>query len=848
MSKRLDEFWERLPFKPDDFQVEAGEAVDDGASVVVTAPTGSGKTLVAESAIHLALHRGGKAFYTTPIKALSNQKFSDLVIAYGPERVGLLTGDNVINGDAEIVVMTTEVLRNMIYADSRRLEKVALVVLDEVHYLQDRTRGAVWEEVIIHCPQHVQLVCLSATVSNNQEFAAWVGERRGPTRLVATDHRPVPLESTYMIKDRMGSQTLHLLPTFVTREGRTRPNPRIEHMLGLERGRRRRFKTPNRIETVERLAAEAMLPAIFFIFSRAGCDSAANRLVEAGIRLTDSAQRAVIRTIAETRTSHLGDQDLVVLGYDRWLAGLEAGVAAHHAGLVPAFKETVEELFEAGLLKVVYATETLALGINMPARTVVLESLSKFNGETHELMRPGDYTQLTGRAGRRGIDVEGYGVVLHSPFVRFDNVTAIASIGSHPLRSSFRPTYNMTANLVANYTKDVAEKLLEASFAAFQREGDRHSAETTIEAVEHTLAREEAQAVCDRGDVSEYLALVESTTPGRHDDRIASNLAAGQVIDVKGGSKDGRYLILKRLARKDGRARYLVLSSSGRVSTIGYRDIVDGSTIAGELEVPLPVKPKDRRYVQDLLRPLRKLPPRQSTKEIRKHPVIDHPVAGCPDAARHLAAARRVVRTRRKLDQLRAAKRSSGHGLVEEFAAIRGLLEDLDYIHDWRLTPRGQRLRGIYNESDLLLTEAIERGIFYGLEAVELAALVSVFVYESRTDTPSIAEWPSAALAERWDDLDLIWKDLVERERAARLTPTRRPDPGFAGIAHQWASGVDFDDVGTKGMAPGDFVRVSRQLVDLVRQLRDTAPELRESAIGALKSIDRGVVAAQGIS
>ena len=847
MSTQLEIFWQRLPFEPDKFQLEAAQAIAEGQTVVVTAPTGSGKTLVAEAAIHLALAKGERAFYTTPIKALSNQKFSDLVEAYGPERVGLLTGDNVINGDAEIVVMTTEVLRNMIYAESRRLHNVGLVILDEVHYLQDPTRGAVWEEVIIHCPRHVQLVCLSATVSNNQEFASWVGERRGATRLIATDHRPVPLESMYMIRDRMGTQTLHLLPTFVTREGRRRPNPRIEHMLGLERGRKRRFKSPNRIEAVERLAEEGMLPAIFFIFSRAGCDAAAHRLVDAQVRLTDSQQRATIREFAEARTAHLGDQDLDTLGYGRWITDLEAGVASHHAGLVPAFKETVEALFEAGLLKVVFATETLALGINMPARTVVLESLSKFNGETHQLMKPGDYTQLTGRAGRRGIDVEGFGVVLHSPFVRFDNVTEIASIGSHPLRSSFRPTYNMTANLVANYHQEQAEELLEASFAAFQREGDRHAAETTIEALEHTLGKEEAQARCERGSVEEYVALVESTPPSRHDDRIASSLGPGQVVDIKGGARDGRYAILKRLARKDGGARYLVLSTTGRVSTIGFKDIVDGSTIAGELDVLLPVRPKDRRYVQDMLRLLRKVPPRQSTKEIRTHPVIDHPVASCPDAARHVAAVRRAARTRRKMEQYRTARRNSGHGLVEEFGAIRVLLDDLDYMVGWGLTPRGERLRGIYNESDLLLAEAIERGVFHGLEPAELAALTSVFVYEPRNDTPSVAEWPTAVLAERWDDLERIWKDLGERERNLRLTQTRRPDPGFGQLAFEWASGVAFDDLPAKGMAPGDFVRVSRQLVDLIRQLRDAAPGSREEAVAALKAIDRGVVAAQGV-
>ncbi|REK35518.1 MAG: hypothetical protein DWQ20_06190, partial [Actinobacteria bacterium] len=299
---RLSPFWDGLALVPDDFQLEAGRAIADGHSVVVTAPTGSGKTLVADAAIYLALLEGKRVFYTTPIKALSNQKYGDLVAAHGPERVGLLTGDNVINGDAEIVVMTTEVLRNMIYADASRLARVSHVILDEVHYLQDRMRGAVWEEVIIHCPKSVQLVCLSATISNNAEFAAWVGERRGSTRLISTEHRPVPLESLYMIKDKAGSRALHLLPTFTTRDGRRRPNSRIEHMLGLERGRKRRFKTPNRIETVERLAEEKMLPAIYFIFSRVGCDTAARRLADAGVKLTDTEERNLIVEIAETRT------------------------------------------------------------------------------------------------------------------------------------------------------------------------------------------------------------------------------------------------------------------------------------------------------------------------------------------------------------------------------------------------------------------------------------------------------------------------------------------------------------------------------------------------------------------
>ncbi len=846
MSYRLNSFWEDLPIVPDEFQIEAGEALEDGHSVVVTAPTGSGKTLVADAAIFLARLDGRRVFYTTPIKALSNQKYADFCAAHGSENVGLLTGDNVINGDADIVVMTTEVLRNMIYADASRLDRVAYVVLDEVHYLQDRMRGAVWEEVIIHCPLNVRLVCLSATVSNNAEFAAWVGERRGSTRLISTEHRPVPLESMYMLKDKVGDHTLHLLPTFVTREGRRRPNPRIEHMLGLERGRKTRFKTPNRVETTTRLHDEGMLPAIYFIFSRAGCDTAARRLADAGVKLTNSAERRRIVEIAETRTAHIADRDLKVLGYNEWAYALEQGIGSHHAGLVPAFKETVEELFESGLLKIVFATETLALGINMPARTVVIESLSRYNGESHEILRPGDYTQLTGRAGRRGIDVEGYGVVLHSQYVRFSNVTDVAAVGSHALKSSFRPTYNMTANLVAKYHKEQAEQLLASSFAAYQREGARHAAERTIDALEAQFAAEVEKAECEQGSVEEYLALVESAQPTRHADSIASTLSEGAVVDVAGGARQGRYVVLKRLARKNG-ARYLVLSTSGRVSTLGYREIVAGSTHVGSMRLPRPMKPRDRRFAQETLRRLRKVPSEpKSTSRTPPNPLTNHPVASCPDAKRHLAAARQVKRLGRKLEQHRANRRSSGFGLVEEFHSISGLLEDMGYLDGWALTARGERLRGVYNESDLLLTECMERGILYGLEPPQLAALLSVFVYEPRSDQVSPANWSTPELHERWNQIETVWADLVSKEREAKLSPTRRPDPGFGEQARRWVSGEDFDQITTGAMAPGDFVRVGRQLVDLIKQVRDVSPDMYTECQAALSGLDRGVVAAQG--
>lgn len=831
------------PYQADLFQIEAGEALAAGDTVVVTAPTGSGKTLVADIAVHLAYEAGRRAFYTTPIKALSNQKYGDLVVEYGRDEVGLLTGDNVINAGAPIVVMTTEVLRNMIYADESVLDDVEFVVLDEVHYLEDRFRGAVWEEIIIHAPRHVRLVCLSATIANADEFAGWIRSRRGQTTLVVARERPVPLDVMYLLADRVGPERLRLLPTFASREGKGRPNPRIEHLLGLEHGRRNRFTTPGRIEVIEMLSEQEMLPAIYFIFSRAGCDAAALALLEAGVRLGQHGDD--IDRIAEKRTSHLSDRDLAALDYGRWLSQLKVGVAAHHAGLVPAFKETVEELFATGRLGVVFATETLALGINMPARSVVLENLSKFDGEGHSVLEPGDFTQLTGRAGRRGIDRVGYGVVLHSRFVRFEQVTRIASIGSHPLRSSFRPTFNMATNLVANYDRGRAEELLSASFAQYQRSGSQEAAERSLEVLEQRWAEELDRATCDRGSVAEYLTLVDGVE-GQRSAELAGRLQPGDVVDVPSGPRAGRFVVVRRVARGKTGMRLLVMGTTGRFSSIAGREVVSGSTLAGTLELPRPFQGNDRSFQQHLLRRLRSVPAVASVPPGRSEPMVDHPVAGCPDASHHLTGLRRARRTERKIEQFRADLRRQGVGLVEDFRAIEVLLNEWGYLDGWNLTSRGNRLRFVYNLLDLLLVESVERGLFWGLDASELASLASCFVYEPRTDQPSSPDWPTVELEQRFEWLDRLSTELTTAERSHRLPATRSPDPGFVTTAHAWASGVELDDLPEAGFAPGDVVRVFRQLVDLLKQLRDVFPELADVTRSALDSIDRGVVAAQG--
>lgn len=502
------EFIEQFDFGFDDFQIAACHAVEDGRGVLVAAPTGAGKTVVGEFAAFSSLARGKKCFYTTPIKALSNQKFHEFVERFGEDRVGLLTGDTNINSDAEIMVMTTEVLRNMLYANSSTLLNLGAVVMDEVHYLADKFRGAVWEEVLIHLMESVQVISLSATVSNAEEFGEWLGEVRGSTDVIVSEIRPIPLYQHVLI----GSRLIDLF----SEPGRVNPE-----ILGLERQALRRVRTPrnrrerydgddlrlSRDEVIEKLQRENLLPAITFIFSRAGCDAAVKQSLQAGLRLTNAEERLEIARTAALYTQNIAEEDLDVLGYRDWLAALERGIAAHHAGLLPSFKGCVEDLFQRGLVKAVFATETLALGINMPARTVVLEKLTKWNGEGHVSITPGEYTQLTGRAGRRGIDIEGNAVVLWSPTVDSATAAGLASTRTYPLRSSFTPSYNMSINLIARFGRERARTSLESSFAQFQ--ADRAVVGLVKQIRKNDLAAQEQTeaAICHLGDFAEYASI-----------------------------------------------------------------------------------------------------------------------------------------------------------------------------------------------------------------------------------------------------------------------------------------------------------------------------------------------------
>ena len=835
MSKRaapsLEGFYADLPFTPDTYQRDALEAFASGHSVVVTAPTGAGKTLVADGAIAVSIAAGKRSFYTTPIKALSNQKFADLTAAYGSERVGLLTGDNVINGDAPIIVMTTEVLRNMIYDDSRSLDGLGVVILDEVHYLADRHRGSVWEEVIIHLDKSIPMVCLSATIANPEEFTDWIRSRRGEVELIVEQHRPVPLTSMYMWRDRNSESAVNMQPVF-GRNGR--PNAAIVKTLQRSRGRHRRFSTPRRTEVIEELRDDQLLPAIYFVFSRKGCDAASRQIATSHLGLTTSEERTAIRSVVERHVSHLSDEDLAVLGYATFLDTLSNGAAPHHAGMVPAFKEAVEELFVLGLIKVVVATETLALGINMPARTVVLESLSKFNGESHELLMASDYTQLTGRAGRRGIDDHGTAVVLHSSYVPFDRVSGIAAAGSNPLRSSFAPSYNMTVNLIARYDESVAHELLAASFANFSDRQRNERLEENLADRRRDAATFRRAAACELGDIWD---ISEDSWPQQARPNNAL-LESGTVLEF---SKH-RFVLLSRSWGGE-HPRLDLTDESGTLSRIRSRDLPRGAVILGTVNLPQPVRTADPSYRKEAGQALATFIP-----EDDGHPFFGtedgSPVLTCPDLDDHLHWVDRTRRAERDVRRLeRRIDKRTTHDVVTDFDRLHAVLDATGYTRRWELLAPGESLRRLYNELDLLLSECLRAGVLDDLDPSQFAALLSAFTFESRGG--EVPQMPHAGFAEKpIEEIAAIWDTITALEEEHGLDASRYPDVGLVDTLAGWADGLDLDELfDAEDIRAGDFVRSARQVLDLLRQVRDGFPDRRAVASEAIARIDRGIVA-----
>ncbi len=832
--------------------------------MLVAAPTGSGKTVVAEYAIDAAVIDGKRAFYTAPIKALSNQKYRDLVDRLGAAQVGLLTGDNNINGDAPVVVMTTEVLRNMIYARSPALRDLAVVVLDEVHFLQDTYRGPVWEEVIIHLPTHIRLVCLSATVSNANELAEWITTVRGQTRAILEDRRPVRLDNLYLIGDTTHDR-LHLLPVMVNGhanhdamrlDAEAARGSRDRQKGGKQQGRRRLY-TPSRLEVVELLDRNRMLPVIYFIFSRNQCDEAAKACLAAGVHLTSSEERDRIHEIVDARLSALDPLDLAVLGYGQFLAQLEAGIAAHHAGMVPPFKEIVEACFVEGLVKAVFATETLAVGINMPAKTVVIEKLTKFTGDHHTFLTPGEYTQLTGRAGRRGLDDLGNAVVLWSPFVPFEQVATLAASRAFHLLSAFRPTYNMAANLVRSYTSERAHHLLNLSFAQYQTDREVVKIEARLERRQQHLAELSDKARSPYGDIDEFRRLQQRDSQPRHgamvrDDPISvalMKLRPGDILYVEKGRYVGRVAVIANAHRKGG-VRLTALTTRRDSLILTVDDFDEPPISIGRLEMPADFAPNRndfQRLVATRLEQATVGPHRRSRGRAETAYDGEHPVERDPDLADRLKAAGQADRISREIDDLRQRVKGRSQSIARDFDRVLSVLQAWGYVQGWTLTDAGEILARLFHESDLLVVECVRQGLLDGLGPADLAGLASVFVYEHRSPEPPPLPWyPSAMVRRRWESIARTSYALQEAEEAAGLGVHRPPDPTFVAVAFAWAAGEGFAEVvAAEELSGGDFVRTMKQLIDLLRQFAIVAPvkATRQAAASAAEALFRGVVA-----
>ncbi len=784
----LDSFLRLLQFGLDEFQLNACRALAKGHQVLVAAPTGAGKTVVGEFAIHLALEKQQRVFYTTPIKALSNQKFAELAARYGDERVGLLTGDSNVNGDAQIVVMTTEVLRNMIYVNSDALIQLGYVVLDEVHYLADKFRGAVWEEVILHLPRDVKIVSLSATVSNAEEFGAWLDEVRGDTTIVVSEHRPVPLNQHVLFGDELielfdasGQNRVNadLVQRHATKMRQpVSRGPKRSRTNGYGRPEPSRIYKASKPEIIDILDDDDLLPAIFFIFSRAGCDQAVRSCLTSGIRLTNREEQLEIRRQVEEKVYQIADEDLSTLGYYDWLAGLERGVAAHHAGMLPAFKEIVETLFLQKLVKVVFATETLALGINMPARTVVLERLDKFNGEGRVQITPGEYTQLTGRAGRRGIDTEGHSVIQWGGNLDPATVAGLASKRTYPLISPFRPTYNMSVNLVEAFGRNRAREVLETSFAQFQADRSVVGLARGIRDKQESLDGYEDAMKCHLGNFREYAEIRRDISD------LERNLASGR----RSGGND----IRQNQGRHQKETQLAVLK-----------------------------------------------------KELKQHACHT-----CNEREAHARWAERWFKLAKETNALVDQIEGRTNQVARTFDRICALLVELDYLkedgEELEVTESGSILARIYGERDLLIAESLRTGVWKELDAAGLAAMAATLIYEARREEDSQRpKLPRGAFEAAYEATEELWGQIEYQAQSHRLNRTSALDPSIALNIHRWATGAKFDSVlaGTD-MLPGDFIRQTKMIIDLLDQIAQTkSGSVSETARTAVDKVKRGIVA-----
>ncbi len=794
VEPRVDDFEATLPFKLDPFQREAIDKLDGGVGgVLVSAPTSSGKTVVAEYAIFRALREGTKVIYTTPLKALSNQKYHDFVREYGEQKVGLVTGENTINDEAPVVVMTTEILRNLIYEDPKRLDAVSYVVLDEVHYIDDFPRGSVWEEIVIQAPRSIKLVGLSATIGNYREIAEWMAENRGGMETVFHNVRPVELKMWLSIHNRF----LTLFKEDGGIDQRTWSKAAEEEEASYRVGRFSRLPSNDLLKVIEELRRLDILPSIYFIFSRRGCREALQRCSYHDLDLTTAEEKEAIDRVAAERLLGLKDKDEESL-FRRMVDSrlLRRGLAEHHAGLLPYHKEMVEELFQRGLIKVVFATETLSLGINMPARGVVVSSFTKFDGVSFSNLTTGELTQLMGRAGRRGIDVIGHGVILKESDVEIGTIYEVAMGPTLVVESKFLPSYNMALNLLRVYTPEEAEGLMERSFGQFQK---RLAVDRTRERLANVRARlEDIRRMWDESDVSiEDVAQYYKLEDRRRAIRIE----------------------LKRLRRDAG---------SERRNRRGRHTRAQGPT---------------SRVVQKLEVEAKGLLERQKKLKVVRSPRFGE----------HLQRFGEVRALQRELE----AGEREATGQMDEYARklrrLCRILAETGFLSANRPTDKGLFAARVYGENTILVTEAVWAGWLEGLTSEELCAVLVMLAAEDRErgrrgGAPTgPRRYPTPAIAQTARLVRSLYFRFADMEKDLDEPNLRQPSHDYIDFAYRWSAGEPLDQIPLPSNVDiGDAIKAMKSLYSLLRQLefalRQAKSPLLDVVARAVAQMERDVI------
>ncbi|MDY6940303.1 MAG: RNA helicase [Cyanobacteriota bacterium] len=864
-----------FPFALDEFQYEAIAALNAGKSAIVCAPTGSGKTLIGEYAIYRALSRGRRVFYTTPLKALSNQKLRDFRRQFGHDKVGLLTGDVSIDRDAPVLVMTTEIFRNMLYGTpigevGTSVREVETVVLDECHYMNDRARGTVWEESIIYCPPDIQLVGLSATIANSDQLTDWIREVHGPTELVYSDFRPVPLEFSFC-------NAKGLFPLLNRQQ--TQINPKLQPKSGTSKRKGKRSEPLAISYILSKLRKLDMLPAIYFIFSRRGCDRAVKEV--GNLTLVNEYETQQLREQIDAFVAR--NPDAV---RPTQLEPLYRGVAAHHAGILPAWKGLVEQLFQQGLIKVVFATETLAAGINMPARTTVISSLSKRTDEGHRLLKASEFLQMAGRAGRRGMDEVGYVATVQTPFEGAKEAAHLALATADPLVSQFAPTYGMVLNLLQTHTLDEAKDLVERSFGQYLATLDLKPQQQAIADLEGELAQAKSRlANVDRNVLKSYEKLHErlkeerrilKTLTRQADDVqqkslvMALNFAvSGSILSVRtrrAKVPDPLPAVLVSKTKGAGQAPYLVcLGQDNRWYVVAAKDVVSlhgefprlPGVDAIELPPDLVLKPGRSRQGDPELAPLvgsiPQVPPPEKAPEVDRWlerveeleaELQAHRAREWGDPISLLKRDKRVERLQTELNDRQAKVEHNLARHWEEFLDLIEILHTFGCLQESLApTPQGESTAAIRGDNELWLGLALTSGELDGLDPHHFAAACAALVTEiSRPDTWT--NYPVAPeVGEALRGLRGIRRQLFQVQYRHQVTLPVWLERECLGLVEQWALGVEWSELcANTSLDEGDIVRILRRTLDFLSQIPHVPhcdDAVKQNAYRAIQLIDR---------